>query len=118
MRKFLAIYTCAENSKNHQAWNRLDSLVQDELKQKGLVARQQWAAKYKNQIVFEGGPLGKTKKVDPEGIHDIPSQMGAFVVIEASSHEEAAKIFLEHPHFTFFPGDAVEIIEWVDHSRA
>ena len=36
--------------------------------------------------------------------------MGAFTVVRAESHEAAAKLFEQHPHFAIFPGDAVEIM--------
>lgn len=118
MKSFLAIFTCAENSKNHETWKQLDPKEQKVRMKKGMVAKEQWVATYKNQVIFEGGPLSEiTKKVDTHGIHDFPSQMGSFVVIQADSHEEAAKIFLEHPHFALFPGDAVEILERLDHPR-
>ena len=118
MKNFLAIYTCAENSKNHQAWMKLDAQTQKERFAKGMAAKEQWAAKYKNQVVYEGAPLGeKTKKVDAQGIHDAPSLMGNFMVVQAESHEEAAKMFLEHPHFHLFPGDGVDILECLDQSR-
>ncbi len=48
---------------------------------------------------------------DNRGIRDIPSNMGAFAVVKANSHLEAANIFLDHPHFTYFPGDGVEVVE-------
>jgi hypothetical protein len=34
-----------------------------------------------------------------------------YTVVRAESQEEAAKMFLGHPHFTIFPGDGVEIME-------
>ena len=34
-----------------------------------------------------------------------------YVIIEAVTHEEAAKKFLNHPHFSIFPGENVEIME-------
>ena len=37
--------------------------------------------------------------------------MAAYTVVQAESHEAAAKLFLNHPHFTIFPGDGVEIME-------
>ena len=37
--------------------------------------------------------------------------MTAYVIVEAESHEAAAEMFAGHPHFTIFPGDAVEIME-------
>jgi hypothetical protein len=57
-----------------------------------------------------GGPLGKTKKITERGIENVSNAMGAFVVVRAESHEAAAKLFDEHPHFTIFPGEAVEVM--------
>ena len=61
-------------------------------------------------LVAMGGPLGKTKKVDSNGIADIANEMGAFTVVRAGSHEAAAKMFEDHPHFTIFPGERIEIM--------
>jgi hypothetical protein len=58
-----------------------------------------------------GGPLGKTKVVNKSGIRDIRNEMGAFTIVMAASHEEAAKMFENHPHFMIFPGDRVEVLE-------
>ena len=55
--------------------------------------------------------MGKTKRVDKSGISDIRNEMGAWTIVEAESQEEAAKLFLNHPHFTIFPGERVEIME-------
>jgi len=30
--------------------------------------------------------------------------------VQADSHEAAAKLFENHPHFAIFPGDAIEIM--------
>ena len=57
-----------------------------------------------------GGPLGKTKKVDARGVADIANELGAFTVVRAASHEAAAKMFENHPHFAIFPGERVEIM--------
>ena len=40
------------------------------------------------------------------GIADISNEMGAFTVVRAASHEAAAKMFENHPHFAIFPGEA------------
>lgn len=37
--------------------------------------------------------------------------MTGFVVVEAESHDAAAALFVNHPHFAIFPGEAVEIME-------
>lgn len=62
-------------------------------------------------IVDQGSPLGKTKRASPRGIEDIKNSMTGYVIVQAESHEAAAKLFENHPHFTIFPGDSVEIME-------
>jgi len=118
MKNYLAIYTCAENSANHQAWKKLDAQTQQERLQLGVKSLGEWMTKYKDQIVNAGGPLGdKTKRINSQGIQDTPSLMGAFLVVKANSQDEAAKMFLEHPHFAIFPGDGVEVLELLEKPR-
>jgi len=54
--------------------------------------------------------LGKTKKVTLRGIDDTRNGMGAFMMLRAESHEDATKLFENHPHFAIFPGDSIEIM--------
>jgi hypothetical protein len=70
-----------------------------------------WGERHKAAIVENGGPLGKTKRAGPDGVSDIRNAMAGYVVVQAHSHEAAAKMFEGHPHFTIFPGDSVEIME-------
>lgn len=114
MNTFLAIFTCSENSHSHLAWKQLKPEQQENRMKKGIESRRIWLSKNKNQIIFESNRLGKTKKIDAQGIHNIPSQMGFYLVVQASSHDDAEKMFLDHPHFAVFPGDAVEVIECFD----
>jgi hypothetical protein len=75
-----------------------------------LTAWKAWVQKHQDAIVGMGGPLGKTKKITQGGIADISNEMGAFTVVRAESHEAAAKLFENHPHFAISPGDSVEIM--------
>ena len=70
-----------------------------------------WGTTHTAAIVDQGGPLGKTKRVSPEGIDDIKNSMTGYVIVRAPSHAAAAKMFENHPHFSIFPGDSVEIME-------
>jgi hypothetical protein len=36
--------------------------------------------------------------------------MSAYTIVRADSHDAAAKLFENHPHFTIFPGDSVEVM--------
>jgi hypothetical protein len=66
--------------------------------------------KYVPPVAGMGGPLGKTKRVSAGGIVDVSNGLGAFTVVSAESHEAAAKLFENHPHFTIFPGEPVEVM--------
>ena len=37
--------------------------------------------------------------------------MTAYTVVAAESHQDAATMFMDHPHFTIFPGEAIEVME-------
>lgn len=79
--------------------------------QQGMQEWGKWIETYKDSIIYDGAPLGKTKKVNKQGVSDTRNDMGAYVVVKAESHEDAAKMFENHPHFMIFPGDRVEVME-------
>lgn len=114
IKHFLAIYTGSPSTENMQKWNALDEKTRRERQKAGMEAWGQWGAKYQNAIVYQGGPLGKTKLVNKKGLADITNLMAAYTIVQAESHEAAAKMFTEHPHFTIFPGDGVEIMECLE----
>ncbi|MDC0714171.1 hypothetical protein POL68_37240 [Stigmatella sp. ncwal1] len=78
--------------------------------EEGLAALRAWDAKHRDVIVYEGGPLGKTKRTSPDGVADVVNELTVFVVVRAPSHEAAAKLFENHPHFTIFSCDAVDVM--------
>jgi hypothetical protein len=78
---------------------------------KGMAAWHKWMADHAGVVVDNGGPLGKTKKAGRNGISDTRNAVAGYVIVEAESHEAAAKMFEGHPHFSIFPGDSVEIME-------
>lgn len=78
---------------------------------KGMAAWGAWMEDHAKDVVVTGGPLGKTKRIARDGISDIRNAVSGFVVVQAESHQAAAKMFEGHPHFSIFPGDSVEIME-------
>jgi uncharacterized protein YndB with AHSA1/START domain len=107
---FLAVFLGSKASPKMAAWNALPETERGKKTQEGIAAWKAWAEKHKAAIVMMGGPLGKTKKVSPDGIVDVSNAMGAFTVVRADSQEAAAKLFANHPHFTIFPGDSIEVM--------
>ena len=78
--------------------------------QEGIAAWKAWAKMHHAAIIEMGGPLGKTKKVSELGVEDITNLLSAYTIVRADSHDAAAKLFENHPHFTTFPGDSVEVM--------
>lgn len=110
MKNFLAIFVGLHSSAKKEAWNAMDENVQNERKKAGMAAWGKWMKDHAEHIVDPGAPLGKTKRVDDNGITDITNEMAVYIIVKAESHEEAAKMFENHPHFAIFPGDGVEIM--------
>ncbi len=76
----------------------------------GMAAWQAWGQRYGDRIVEFGGPLGNTKRVNASGVSDATNNIAAYVIVEADSHEDAASMFVDHPHFAIFPGDGVDVM--------
>ncbi len=107
---YLAIFLGSKTSLRMTAWLALPEAERKAKEREGIAAWKAWMEKHHAAVVGEGGPLGKTKRVSGKGIEDVTNQLGAFVVVRAPSHEAAAKLFENHPHFTIFPGEAIEIM--------
>ncbi len=107
---YLAVFLGSDSSPRRAAWDALPEGERRARETEGMAAWHAWAAMHQGAIVSLGGPLGKTKKVSNEGIEDTRNDISAYTVVHADSHEAAAKLFVNHPHFAIFPGDAVEIM--------
>src|SRR5712671_2880746 len=107
---YLAVFLGSKTSPQRAAWDALPEGDRRAKEREGMAAWKAWVEKHHAAIVSMGGPLGKTKKVTPGGIADISNEMGAYTVVRADSHEAAAKLFENHPHFAIFPGESVEIM--------
>jgi len=107
---YLAVFLGSKASPRMKAWMALPEAERRAKEQEGMVAWKAWVEKHHSAVSAMGGPLGKTKKITERGIEDMSNEMGAFVVVRAESHEAAAKLFENHPHFTIFPGESVEIM--------
>jgi hypothetical protein len=111
MKKFLAVYTGTPAAFEKYQEKFPDPEKRKAHEKKGMDAWTKWAKAQERSIVDGGAPLGKTKRISSGGIADIRNNLAAYTLVEAESHEAAAKMFLDHPHFTIFPGDGVEIME-------
>lgn len=107
---YLAIFLGSKDSPRRLAWLALPEAERKAKEREGIAAWKAWMERHGAAVAGDGGPLGKTKRVSAGGVEDVTNQLGAFVVVRADSHEAAARLFEGHPHFTIFPGEAVEIM--------
>jgi hypothetical protein len=111
MKTFMAVYTGTPEAFEKSKWSTMDDETRKAAEAEGIKAWGDWMAKHASVIVENGGPLGKTKRTSAGGVSDTRNNIAGYVVVRAESHNAAAKLFLNHPHFSVFPGDAVEIME-------
>jgi len=111
MKKFLAVYVGTPAALEKSGWSTMDEAMRNKLQAAGIEGWGEWMMAHQAAIVDPGGPLGKTKRSAAQGIFDIKNSMAGYVVVQAQTHEAAARMFEHHPHFTILPGDSVEIME-------
>ena len=107
---YLAVFTSNKASPRWQAWYEMSDEERRAKDEEGLAALKAWDEAHRDAIVYEGGPLGPTKRTSPDGVADVVNELTVFVVVRAPSHEAAAKLFEGHPHFTIFPCDSVDVM--------
>jgi hypothetical protein len=107
---YLGVFLGSKTTPRRKIWNEMSDDERRAKEQEGRDAWKDWIEKNQDAIVYDGGPLGKTKRVSRDGVTDSANDLAVFIVVRAASHEAAAKMFEGHPHFTIFPGEAVEVM--------
>ena len=77
---FLAVFTGNKTSPRAQAFWSLPEAEQQAKMKEGIAAWHAWMERHADAIVFAGGPLGKTKKVGPDGVADSSNALGGFII--------------------------------------
>ena len=108
MKKFMVLYMASTADFEKMMRNS----TPDQQKQM-MDAWMKWMNAHKASIVEGGGPLGKTRRVDARGVSDTRNGIGGYSVVQAASHDDAAKLFgKDHPHLQM-PGTWIEIVEMI-----
>jgi hypothetical protein len=109
MKEFLVLYMA-----DQAAFEQMMQNATPEQQQKGMQAWMKWMDDHEDSLVDGGAPLGKTIRVDLNGVTNTKNGIGGYSIVRAASAEAAAQIFgKDQPHFQV-PGAWIEIIECVD----
>ena len=111
MPRFLAVYTMQQDAVT--SFRRLPKAEQDAIDAAGLKRWTEWQSANAAAIVDQGGMVGKTTRVTKDGIAPATNQFCGYLIVEAETAEAAASLFENHPHFSVFPGDGVDIMPFV-----
>jgi hypothetical protein len=109
MKEFLVLYMA-----NQAEFEKMMQNSTPEQQQKGMEAWMKWMDAHEASLVDGGSPLGKTKRVDANGVSDTKNGVGGYSIVQAESADAAARIFgKDQPHLQM-PGAWIEIIECID----
>lgn len=111
MPRFLAVYTM--KPEDLAAFRRMPKADQDAVDARGLKAWIEWEQANIASFPDRGGMVGKTVRVNKEGIAPATNPFCGYIVVEAETIDAAAALFVDHPHFAIFPGDGVDIMPFV-----
>jgi hypothetical protein len=107
MKKYFALYLAPINVLEEWAKTDPETRKEAEIKMRG--EWQEWMKVYGDMVTNTTG-LGKTKLVTSAGISDTKNGNMLYSIVEAESHEVAAKIFENHPHLGI-PQASIEVME-------
>ncbi len=111
MPRFLAVYTMQPEAVAR--FRAMPKSEQDAVDAEGIAAWTEWEKANAASFADRGGMVGKTLRVTKDGTARATNSFCGYVVVEAATIEDAARIFENHPHFSIFPGDGVDIMPFV-----
>ena len=111
MPHFLAVYTM--QPEDLARFRGLPKAEQDAVDDVGLKQWAEWEEKNATSLPNLGGMVGKTLRVSEEGVAPAVNAFCGYVIVEAETIEAAAGLFKDHPPFSLFPGDGVDIMPFL-----
>ena len=91
-------------------WKKTDPAQRKEAETKMQGEWKKWMNDHSKMFADVGAGVGKTKLVTIEGTSDSKNDIMLYCIVEAESHETAAKSFEGHPHLQI-PQSSIEIME-------
>jgi hypothetical protein len=71
---------------------------------------EKWTKAHESNLLDKGAPLGKTKRLSSNKISDVKNDLNWYTIVEADSHDAAARLFEDNPHLQI-PGSSIEVME-------
>jgi len=108
MKKFLVTYLAPASVIDD--WKKTEPKKRKEAEAKMQGEWKKWMSDHASMLVDKGAGVGKTKRVTAQGTSDTKNDIMLYALVEAESHETAAKTFEGHPHLQI-PQSSIEVME-------
>ena len=108
MKKFLVTYLAPATV--IADWKKTEPAKRKEAEEKMQSEWRKWMSDHATMFVDKGAGVGKTRRVTAQGTSDTKNDIMLYAVVEAESHEAAAKTFEGHPHLQI-PQSSIEVME-------
>jgi len=91
-------------------WKKTEPETRKAAEEKMQAQWKKWMSDHAKIFADFGAGVGKTKAVRSGGTSDTKNDIMLYSIVEAESHEAAAKTFEDHPHLQI-PQSSIEIME-------
>jgi hypothetical protein len=108
MKKFLVTYLAP--AAVIAEWKKTDPDTRKAAEEKMRAEWKKWTNDHASIFADIGAGVGKTKVVTAQGISDSKNDIMLYSLVEAETHEAAAKSFGSHPHLQI-PQSSIEIMQ-------
>ncbi len=108
MSRFLVLYTAPAAVIDE--WMKTPAEKRKEAEEKMMRDWRNWMADHAKLFADKGAGVGKTKRVTAEGVADTRNDIMLYAILEAESHDAAARAFEGHPHFGI-PRASIEVMQ-------
>jgi hypothetical protein len=108
MKKFLVIYLAPASVIDD--WKKTDPETRKAAETQMRENWGKWMGRNAGIFVDRGAGVGKTRRVTAQGSDAARNEIMLYGIVQAESHEAAAKLFEDHPHLGI-PSASIEIME-------
>lgn len=115
MKKFFALF-CIPVAIIQEWEKETDSVKMKADEEKMMKDWENWMSLHKESFLQQGEPLGSTKRVTSGNIADVRNDLTWYGIVQAESHDAAAKLFSDNPHLQI-PQAYIEVMEITDMSE-
>jgi len=108
MKRFLITYLAPASVIDD--WKKTEPEKRKDAEAKMQHEWRKWLIDHATMFVDKGAGVGKTKRVTAQGTSDTRNDIMLYAIVDAESHEAAAKSFEGHPHLQI-PQSSIEVME-------